>query len=212
MLPLQRMIADDGYEVALFPFEYMYMTQDEGGDTSHTGTYNIDLQGWGSNGRIYKCPYYAPCTLKCVNTTFDPSSHNIVFESVGMVHLADGSLDYLTIAFGHDDDVPYQVGDIIPQGNLLGHTGTYGYVTGDHTHTCCGKGTYQGYTQRSSGNWDLTNRIHYWNALYVNNTNIIEGYNHNWREYHGGITPYASANSKFNWVLFNKNRKIRKFR
>lgn len=209
MLPLQRMIADDGYEVALFPFEYLYMTQDEGGDTSHTGTYNIDFQGWGSNGRIYKCPYYAPCTLKCVNTTFDTSNHNIVFESVSKVHLADGTLDYLTIAFGHDDEVPYQVGDIIPQGNLLGHTGTYGNVTGDHTHSCCGKGTYQGYTQRASGNWDLTNRIHYWNAVYTNNTVIVEGFNHNWREYQGGITPYASANSKFNWVLFNKIRKFR---
>lgn len=212
MLPLQRMIASDGYEVALFPFEYMYMTQDEGGDTSHAGTYNIDFQGWGSNGRIYKCPYYAPCTLKCVNTTFDTSNHNIVFESVNKVHLADGTLDYLTIAFGHDDEVPYQVGDIIPQGNLLGHTGTYGNVTGDHTHSCCGKGTYQGYTQRLSGNYDLTNRIHYWNAVYVNNTVIVEGYNHNWQEYQGGITPYASAKSKFNWVLFNKNRKIKKFR
>ena len=30
MQPLQRLIASDGYEVMLFPLEYMYMSQDEG--------------------------------------------------------------------------------------------------------------------------------------------------------------------------------------
>lgn len=208
MLAGQTMVATDGYEVALFPFEYLYMSQDEGGDFSHSGTYNIDFLGWGANGRIFRCPFYAPCTLKCV-AIFDSSANNRVYESTNKVHLADGTLSYLTIAFGHDDNPPHNVGDIVRQGELLGRTGTTGYVTGDHTHSCCGRGRYQGYTQRASGNWDLTNRIHYWNAVYTNDTVIVRGYNHNWRTYSGGVTPpieYLNR-SNFPWVLYA--RKLR---
>ena len=206
MLAYQTMKASDGKEVCLFPFEYLYMSQDEGGDFSHEGTYNIDFLGYGSSGRILNCPFYAPCTLKCV-AIWDVSNNNRVYESVQPVHLADGSIDYLTICFAHDDNPLYNVGDTINQGQILGHTGTYGEVTGDHTHTCCGKGRYNGYTQRSSGHWDLTNRCHYWDATYVNDTNIVQGYNHTWKTFtdprYGDI-----KSTHFPWVLYtNKIRK-----
>ena len=45
MIANQTLVAPDGYEVALFPMPYLYMTQDEGGDYSHLGTYNIDCVG-----------------------------------------------------------------------------------------------------------------------------------------------------------------------
>lgn len=206
MLAYQRLVASDGYEVALFPFEYLYMSQDEGGDYSHVNTYNIDFIGYDSNGVVLQCPFYAPCTLECV-AIWDSSSNNRVYQSVNKVHLADGSLDYLTIAFAHDDNPIHNIGDIIQQGALLGHTGTTGQVTGDHTHTCCGKGTYQGYTQRTGGHYDLTNRIHYWDAVYVNDTVIVRGFNHNWRVYNGDISPSGQGKMKFKWILYA--RKIR---
>lgn len=207
MLAHQKLVASDGYEVVLFPFEYMYMTQDEGGDFSHQDTYNIDFQGWGADGRIYNCPFYAPCTLKCV-AIWDPDSNNRVYESVNPVHLANGKLDYLTITFAHDDTPIHNVGDVVEQGELLGHTGTTGYVTGDHTHSCCGMGKYEGFTLRSgTSNYDLTNRIHYWDATYVNDTIIVQGYNHNWITYDGDITPIKTRKSKFKWVLYA--RKLR---
>lgn len=202
MLAYETMTASDGYEVALFPFEYLYMTQDEGGDYSHAGTYNLDFIGWDANGRVYQCPFYAPCKLQCVDI-FDASSNTRVYQSVNQVHLADGSLDYLTIYFSHDDNPQYSVGDIINQGDLLGHTGTTGYVTGDHTHTCCGKGTYQGFTQRQPNGWyDLTNRIHYWDALFVNDTVIVQGYGHDWVTYTGPVPPIRITKKKFNFTLF----------
>lgn len=206
MLANQKMVASDGYEVALFPLEYLYMTQDEGGDFSHTNTYNIDFVGWGASGRIYKCPIYAPCTLKCVSTSFSPTNNTRTYESVDKVHLADGTLDYLTIDFSHDDNPLYSVGDIIPQGDIIAHTGTTGNVTGDHTHSCCGKGKYEGYTQRTGGQWDLKNRIHYWNAVYVNDTVIVQGYNHDWIKFDGSITPPTpfKIKHKFPWVLYAK--------
>jgi len=70
MVAGERLVAQDGYEVMLFPLPYLYMSQDEGGSYSHLYTYSIDLLGWGPNGRIYHAPYYAPCSCKCVNTNF----------------------------------------------------------------------------------------------------------------------------------------------
>ena len=207
MLANQKMVALDGYEIALFPFEYLYMSQLEGGNFSHINTYIIDFLGWDANGRVLQCPFYAPCTLECVDI-WDSSSNNRVYQSVHKVHLADGTLDYLTIAFAHDDNPVHNVGDIIQQGALLGHTGTTGQVTGDHTHTCCGKGVYQGYTQRAGGHYDLTNRIHYWQGVYVNDTDIVQGYTYDWTTYNGRIRPeYYNKNSTFPWVLYA--RKIR---
>ena len=195
----QTMTAPDGKEVCLFPFEYMYMSQDEGGDYSHAGTYAIDFLGWGANGRIYQCPFYAPCTLRCVDI-WDASNNNRVYQSIDKVHLADGSLDYLTIAFAHDDNPLYGIGDTIPQGQILGHTGTYGNVTGDHTHSNAGKGQYGGYVQVGDNKWDLVNRCHYWDATYVNDTVIVEGYGHDWRTFTGASTKKDG----FNFVLFSK--------
>lgn len=206
----QRLVASDGYEVALFPLPYLNMSQDEGGDFSHIGTYNIDFLGWGENGRIYNAPIYAPCTMKVVYTGLSYAGGNQVgFQSVDKVHLANGNLDYLCIAFAHDPNPPITtIGQIVNQGDLCYHTGSYGNVTGDHVHTCCGQGTWQGQTQRPPENrWDLTNRIHYWDAVFVNDTTIIQGYNHNWRTWTGPTPPIPIKRNKFPWVLY-----ARKFR
>ena len=186
----QTLVASDGHEVALFPMPYLYMTQDEGGGFSHAGTYNIDLVGFNGSSVITNAPVYAPCTMKVVN--YMPSysgGHGVTFESTNKVHLANGQLDYLTILFMHANTPQYtKVGQVVKQGQLCYRTGVYGYVTGDHLHTCCGQGHWRGLVQRAGGNWDLANRIHYWNGVYVNDTTVKVGYGHNWKKYDGG-TP-----------------------
>jgi hypothetical protein len=208
----QRMVAPDGYEVALFPLPYLYMSQDEGGDYSHQGTYNIDLLGWSSSGRVYNAPLYAPCTMKVVATYMnygEAGGHAVFFESVNKVHLANGSLDYLTLMVGHDPNPPYTtIGQVVTQGDVCYHTGTYGYVTGDHCHTCCGQGHYQGTTDRPPYNHeDLTNRIHYWDALFVNDTTIVQGYNQNWITYIPPTPPPVVDESKFPWYIYFRKRR-----
>lgn len=214
MIAFETLVAQDGYEVALFPMPYLYMSQDEGGDYSHTGTYNIDFLGWGENGRIYQAPIYAPCTMKVVATVLTFSGGNtVIFESVNKVHLPNGSLDYLCISFAHDNNPPITtVGAVVSQGQLCYHTGTYGNVTGDHVHSCLGQGHYQGQTQRPSGNWDLTNRIHYWDGVYVNDTVIVDGYSHDWRTYVFPVssTFRAPTKRKFPWAVYA--RKLRNSR
>lgn len=179
----ETLVASDGYEVALFPMPYLRMSQDEGGDYSHQGTYNIDFLGWDASGRVYNAPMYAPCKMKLIRYWSAYANGNMqVWQSVNKVHLANGTLNYLTLMVAHDNNPPYTtLNTIVNQGTLFYHTGTYGNVTGDHVHTCCGKGTYQGFTARPPQNHeDLTNRMHYWNALYVNDTVISQGYGHNW--------------------------------
>ena len=210
MIAGQTLVATDGYEVALFPMDVLHMTQDEGGDYSHQGTYNIDFVGTHAN-----YPIYAPCTMKVMRTSLTPAGgNNVQFQSVNKVHLANGELDYLTIEFSHDPNPPITiVGQVVQQGQLCYHTGTYGMVTGDHVHTCTGQGTWQGSVSRPPNGWyDLANRIHYWDAVYVNDTDIIQGYGHDWRTW-DGPTPVVKPDEKhFPWpVAWHhwKNFKIR---
>lgn len=185
MIANQRLIARDGYEVCLFPLSYMNISQDEGGTGSHAGTLCMDFLGWGANGRVLQCPYYAPCTCKLVNSTLDTSANMRVWESVDKVHLPDGTLDYICFQFGHDDNPPYStVGTIVTQGTLIGHTGTAGYVTGDHVHYNVARGTFAGGERVPPDNqFQLKNSIHIYNANYINDTEIINDAGHTWQNY-----------------------------
>lgn len=191
MIAHQRLVATDGYEVMLFPLPYLYMSQDEGGNYSHAGTLCMDFLGWGANGRITRCPYYAPCTARLISSTGDPSTNMMIWQSVDKVHLPNGSLDYVCWQFGHDNNPPYTtVGTIVQQGDVIGYTGTLGPgVTGDHVHYNVAQGTYAGGERvPPNNNWQFKNSIHIYDANYVNDTVIVQGYGHNWRTY-GGPTP-----------------------
>ena len=189
MLAGQKLVASDGYEVALFPMPYLYMTQDEGGDFSHAGTYNIDFVGFNGTSVIRNAPLYAPCKLR-IRSVLTDGSNGLTLDSVDKVHLLNGTLDYITLGVGHSNNPPsLTIGHVFEQGELFYTTGTAGYVTGDHVHMCVGQGAGGYLVQRSTGNWDLANRIHMWEGLFVNDTVIIQGYGHNWQEWQGGSTP-----------------------
>lgn len=203
MVAGQRLIAQDGYEVMLFPLAYLYMSQDEGGNYSHLYTYSIDLLGWGANGRILNCPYYAPCTCKCVQV----GSGSVVWQSVDKVHYANNILDIVTFHCAHDDNATvHYVGEIIQQGDLLGATGKTGHVSGDHLHLNTARGAFAGFYNVGTGHYQLRNATHVYDTCFVNDTVIKRGYNHNWRVYNGGITP-DYRKFKFKWVLYDKRIK-----
>lgn len=204
----QKMTAKDGTEVVLFPLEVMNISQGENGQYSHMQTYNIDFVGTTS-----KAPIYAPCTLKCIDEWDYSGSHNLTYQSCNangtltQVLFADGHKDILTIDFAHDENPIHRIGAIIPQGDLLGHTGMYGNVTGDHTHSCCGAGIFRGYIERYTGCYDLVNRVHYYNACFINDTTIINDLGYPWKTYEGGIVPptppfKGKKRKNFPWVLY----------
>ena len=203
MVAGQTLYDNDGYEVMLFPLEYMNISQGEYGDLSHALA--MDFLGWNASGRVYQCPYYAPCTCKCV-THF--GSDNATWESVNPVHCADGVIRKVTFAFNHDASPP-AVGTIINQGQLIGHTGTAGQVTGDHVHINTATGSYDGYqlipgTQLTA--YELKNSDHIYDICYVNNTVLYNDYGYNWQVYQGGSptppSPTPTKEQKFPWVLY----------
>lgn len=205
MIANQRLVASDGYEVLLFPLEYMNISQDEYGSYSHSGILAIDFLGWGALGRILQCPYYAPCSCTCLATTGD---NNRIWQSNNKVHLADGTLDYVSWVQAHDNN-PLSIGTVLTQGALLGHTGTAGHVTGDHVHFNFARGTYDGWD--SSQNYrQLKNSIHIYNATYVNDTVIINGENHNWLTWTQPTPPTPSyKGSNFPWVLYARALRLK---
>ena len=143
MLAYERMVANDGYEVMLFPLPYMYISQGENGSYSHQGTLNIDFLGYDANGRVYQAPMYAPCSCRCV-AEIDATANGRVFQSLNRVHTPLG-LQYVTFMFFHDNNPVASLNDVFTQGDLIGHTGTAGNVTGDHTHFNTASGTYAGW-------------------------------------------------------------------
>lgn len=203
MLAHQTMVADDGYEVMLFPLPYMNITQGENGQYSHQGTKNIDFIGWNSSGRVYQAPLYAPCTCKCIRL-LDPNSNGYIFESTRPVHTPTG-LQYINFTFAHDDNPNVSVGMTINQGDLIGNTGTAGNVTGDHVHFNCATGRYAGWeTVPPANKGQLINSTHIYDICYINDTTIIDDYNYGWTSFDGDITPITRRNKKFKWVLYSR--------
>ena len=207
MVAGEKLVANDGYEVMLFPLEYMNISQDEGGSYSHANTYSIDFLGWGSSGRVWNCPYYAPCSCKCVNTSFGTGSNSRVFQSLDKVHWPDGTFDYITFNTMHDDYPIASLNQVFEQGDLIGHTGTTGQgVTGDHLHFNIAQGIYRGFYNVGTGHYQLVGTRHIYDGCYVNDTTIINGGAHTWKKYTGEVFP-DYRKYKFKWVLYaNKLR------
>ena len=201
----------NGNQNTMFPLEYMYLSQGEGGSYSHLGTLAMDFVGYDANGRVYRCPYYAPCNLQLVATP-DNSNHIYVYTSTVTVNFVDGTSGIFTMMVNHDNDI-YTIGRTVLQGQQLGKTGTYGNGSstgvGDHVHIEVKKGAWEGLIQNSQGVWCMKNADHLYNLFGVNDTVLIETGSYNWQEY--PITPTPSGRSgKFPWFIYaNKLRNKR---
>ena len=219
----ERMFGSNGKENFLFPLEYMYLTQGSYTATySHNGCYAMDFVGWGANGRVYKCPYYAPFSCHLV-ARWGSSSPSLVWESDDEVNFIDGTTDYACIQFTHDDDVmTFTIGETRTQGQLIGHTGKYG-ASADHVHIEAKKGTYNGYHRNSYGVYMLTGSTWLYNLMGVNDTVLRKTYyvNHNgvrvnypWREFSDSPEPppppppppYAGYHRKYPWFTLTSKK------
>lgn len=225
----QTLRDDDNNQVALFPLESFVISQADTETFSHKPAiyWATDYLAYNdANQRVYRCPCYAPVDLKLL--WMDRSYPVAVWESLERVHLANGSIDYLTVLVYHDNDIYnglYNVGDIKYQGEMFNKTGTmnHGETVGDHMHLETGRGRYNKSYSTSVGtseykyhitNYTTVKRLHNYDALFINDT--IPRHTtqyptvYPWRTFEGGHpspTPSYGNKYKFKWVLYaNKIR------
>lgn len=198
----QRLIADDGYEVALYPMTSAEITQSPYGTASHRCP-NIGNTGlWdviGHTGATDQSAIYAP--FSGTITVSQASGHQRVLSSSNMVHLANGNLDYANFGWGHDNDILVDIGATVTQGDLIGHTGTYPDVS-KHSHFMLGTGywTYGNYLPTCVSSYGtifyMPNAIDIDDLFYVNDTDVytytIDGLTLNWRTWSGPVVEYVT--------------------
>lgn len=204
----QKLYNKNGIQVALFPLESFIITQRDDETFSHdptkylasdyqSFTYTTEHSGYVNNF----APYYAPADMVCVG--MDKVNASILWRSERKVILPNGNTDYLLILFYHDNNVPnsmYTIGERCMQGEIIGHTGTYGdggSGVANHVHieTGYGENWSKVYAQPNYGHINLEYALHNYDACYGND--IIDN----------GINAYPD---RYPWILFDENKSNKK--
>ena len=201
MRPLEKLVANDGLEVALFPCETLYLTPAR--DPDEHQVLALDFLPRNMAGQaITAMPCYAPFSGKVVYTGND---HNLILESDYKVHFADGSVDYMRVLVAHSFQQPV-LNTHYNQGEEFYKTGNYGQSTGEHLHMEIAKVSDKSVQYWNAGGIGLYNAIHMWDGLFVNNTVLLRPKDYPWVEWTGPIYTKRKI-SKFPWVLYA--RKLR---
>lgn len=141
-------------EYIIFPMKYVTITQGANGSFTHKGTMAIDTAG--KDGGIDDV--YAPFTgqIKAIY-----KGYVVWLQSMEPVLFADGTEDYCTIMFIHDNNTKdLYVGKVIRQGEVFFQEGTAGNATGNHIHIEAARGKYKGWYKNKFGRWMLFNAKH----------------------------------------------------
>lgn len=144
----------EGYEYAIFPLKCGHFSQLRYTDSSHAGQNAVDWIPLTREGYEDKnATVYAPFTGKIVND--NTSNYGlIVFQSNEKVMFADGTVDIMTVKFGHDNNAgTYKRNVTIKQGEPLCNPGTEG-ADAYHSHIAVQKGAWDG-SISGSGNYNI---------------------------------------------------------
>lgn len=136
-------LKNGNYELLRFPMKCMNITQGNNGQYSHQGVNALDIAGKDTGIE----PTFAPCSMRYKWHDSAANGNAIFFESTAPVMFADGTIDYATFMFIHDN----YIGDILALANKghvfaqweeFGDEGTAGRATGNHCHFEVAKGRY----------------------------------------------------------------------
>ena len=166
-------------EKAMYPIKTIRITQRDHQGT-HADCFATDEAG--PDGGISSL--FAPFT-GIIKKIYSKDANEVWLESVEPVLFADGTKDYMTIMFCHDNDVSdLWVGKIIKQGEVFYQEGTRGYATGNHCHFECAKGKFTGtgWHKDAAGYWSINNGKLVTDCLFVDDSyNIIQTLGLNFR-------------------------------
>jgi len=165
----QKANGSNGLQNSLFPMDVMYITQGEGDSFSHGNAKAIDyIQMTKSGQRTYRAPYYAPADVTLIHKGSDGAG--VAWATDNEVNTPIGKTKLVYMVWHDNDASSMSIGTKKKQGELLGHTGTAGNVTGDHLHM-------EIYTGSA---FDKSRAIHNWEGVFVNDTEMVNTYNYNW--------------------------------
>ena len=153
------------YQRILMPMTNVNITQKEKGNFSHKGINAIDLAG--KNSKIEDVR--APVDMKIVAMyKYNSMGNSIIATSINKVMFADGTLNYATFQFMHDNNISnLKIGKKIKQWQVFYQEGTTGFATGNHIHLAVKKGKFEGFDKNG---WAMKNAINTQKAFY-----LIEG-------------------------------------
>lgn len=168
----------DGIQYFLCPFTDMYITQGAGGSFSHAGTKANDVRGLEPGIRY---PYYAPCDVQLI--WCDRSTGEGMWQSLEPVRFSNGKIEYATFVTVHDNSFNAIPGQIVRQGEQLGNMGDKGNATGVHCHIEIAQHKYNlsNWKKNSYGNWCFPDETDTDDCYFVDNTNIMNFHNANWK-------------------------------
>lgn len=179
-------------EKPLFPSEYMRITQGYNEGT-HKNSYAIDNAGKDSG----ISEVYAPFT-GIIKKIYKTDANEVWLESIDKVEYPDGTVDYLTMLFAHDNNVENLfVGKVIKKGEVFYHEGTKGNASGNHCHMECGRGKFSnsGWHKNAAGYWSIDNGERPENCLWIDDTiKILNNYSYQFKK----ISPPPVDNSDNN--------------
>lgn len=163
-------------EKPIFPSQYMRITQGymEG---THKDSYAIDNAGKDSSSS----DIYAPFT-GIIKKIYANDANEVWLESIDKVEYPDGTIDYMTVLFAHDNDTSdLFVGKRINQKEVFYQEGRKGNTTGNHCHIECGKGKFTGtgWFKNQAGYWSINNHKKPEECLWIDDKiTILDNHNY----------------------------------
>lgn len=206
MQPGQK-LTYNGKEVCLFPLPIINITQVSAPDSfSHCCGHAIDCVGQRNQASLY-----APVSMRLISVGNSANGNDRIWQSESEVITPVGN-HYICVEFVHDDNPPYStIGSRVSQGELIAHTGTTGFVTGDHTHIDSALGTDRKLISYgivcSGGNecYALQDSTNANNIFFRNGTEVINDMGLSFKNF-----TYSDV-KKFNFMFYgNRKRKIAK--
>ncbi|MBE6597890.1 MAG: hypothetical protein E7638_00445 [Ruminococcaceae bacterium] len=159
-----------GEDMAIFCCNSLSVTQGAYDIYSHQNQNALDIQP--TEGKAF-APFHA--TVVAVDPT-EIACNAVWIESISPVRYADGTYDYMTVCFMHDNDISdLYVGKGLKQGDWFYDSGTAGISSGAHIHVAVYKGKYSNTMHVGYGNVNAEDAF-----FLLDNTYIRDDYGLDW--------------------------------
>ena len=166
-------------EKPLYPSPYMRITQGYMMGT-HVDSYAIDDAGSDTGIDFIVAPFTG-----VIRKIYTSDANEVWLESSEPVIYPDGTVDYMTMMFAHDNDVSNLfVGKVINRGERFYEEGARGIGSGNHVHMECGRGKFtgSGWHQNSAGYWSINNGKNPTECLWIDDSiTVLNSYGYTFK-------------------------------